>query len=49
MWPKRKLVKTIGIHPYGHDSAVTIIDNDNKDIFSISLERLTRSKHDYRF
>lgn len=39
----------IGIHPFGHDCAVAFIDHDNKDIRAMSLEKLTRFKHDYRF
>ena len=38
-----------GIHPFGHDSAVVSIDHANKTIQAISLERITRFKHDYRF
>ena len=42
-------MKKLGIHPFGHDSAICIIDHEKKDIFAISLERITRFKHDYRF
>ena len=45
----RNSVKIIGVHPFGHDSAVAIIDHENKDVFGLSLERVTRFKHDYRF
>lgn len=39
----------VGIHPFGHDCAVACIDHKSKKIRAISLERLTRFKHDYRF
>ena len=36
----------IGMKFHGHDSAIFIIDNKNKEIFGMSTERLTRYKHD---
>lgn len=39
----------IGIKFYGHDSAVFIVDDIEKDIFGIATERLTRYKHDDLF
>jgi carbamoyltransferase len=31
----------------GHDSALCLLDTDNKKVFAISTERVTRIKHDY--
>ncbi len=42
-------MKKIGMHPFGHDSSICIVDHQKKDIFAVSLERITRFKHDYRF
>lgn len=39
----------LGIHPFGHDCAIGAIDHKNKNIYAISLEKITRFKHDYRF
>ena len=39
----------LGIHPFGHDCAIGAIDHKDKDIHAISLEKITRFKHDYRF
>ena len=39
----------LGIHPFGHDCAISVIDHKGKNIQAISLEKLTRFKHDYRF
>lgn len=39
----------VGIHPYGHDSSIAIIDLGRQDIYAYNLERFTRFKHDYRF
>ena len=39
----------VGIHPFGHDSSIAIVDCSNKKIFAYNLERFTRFKHDYRF
>ena len=36
----------IGTNFFGHDSAIFKIDTNNKEIFAISTERLTRIKHD---
>lgn len=40
--------KVVGVHFVGHDSAVAVIDIEAKDIFALSLERVTRVKHDAR-
>ncbi len=42
-------MKKIGMHPLGHDSSICTIDHKSREIFAISLERVTRFKHDYRF
>ncbi len=39
----------LGIHPFGHDCAISAIDHKDKNIHAISLEKITRFKHDYRF
>ena len=39
----------IGSKFYGHDTSVFIINPDEKDIFAISTERITRYKHDYLY
>ena len=39
----------IGIHPFSHDSSICMINHDEKEIFAISTERVSRYKHDYRF
>ena len=39
----------LGIHPFGHDCAISTIDHKEKNIHAISLEKITRFKHDYRF
>ena len=36
----------LGTNFFGHDSAIFKIDTNNKEIFAISTERLTRIKHD---
>jgi len=36
----------IGFKPSGHDSAVFIVDPNNKKVLGISMERITRIKHD---
>lgn len=46
---KKIKAKSLGVHPFGHDSSVAMIDCNKKEIFGVSLERLTRKKHDYRF
>jgi carbamoyltransferase len=39
----------IGTKFIGHDSSIFVIDPENKKIFGINEERLTRFKHDYIF
>ena len=39
----------LGLHPYGHDSSIALIDLDNENIIAYNLERFTRVKHDFRF
>lgn len=39
----------IGINFENHDTAIFVLDNENKTPFAISMERLTRFKHDTIF
>jgi carbamoyltransferase len=39
-------MRIVGTKYYGHDAAVCVLDFSRKEIFAISLERLTRIKHD---
>jgi carbamoyltransferase len=39
-------MRVLGINIFGHDHSVFIIDTIKKDIFAISLERVSRIKHD---
>jgi len=40
-------MKIIGTKYCGHDSAICLIDTEEKTIFAMSTERVTRIKHDY--
>ncbi len=40
-------MKYLGMKFMGHDSSVCLIDTQNKKIFAISTERVTRIKHDW--
>jgi len=42
-------IKAIGLAIFGHDSAVSAIELENRDVMALSLERTTRQKHDMRF
>ena len=39
-------MKILGTHFYGHDSAIFHIDTEERTIFAMSTERVTRIKHD---
>ena len=39
-------MKILGTNFFGHDSSVFYLDTDEKKIFALSTERLTRIKHD---
>ena len=39
-------MKILGTNFFGHDSSVFYLDTDEKKIFAVSTERLTRIKHD---
>lgn len=39
-------MKILGTKFFGHDSAISLIDTEKKEIFAISTERVTRIKHD---
>lgn len=43
------LVLDIGMKFYGHDSAIFVVNNHDKDVFGMSTERITRYKHDDLF
>ncbi len=38
-----------GIHPFGHDSSIVLLDTLNQTIEVFTLERYTRKKHDMNF
>lgn len=42
-------MKILGIHPYGHDASICLIDTNKKTIFAEAIERQTRQKHDQRY
>ena len=44
------LIKSVGIHPFGHDSSLVQINENqnNLDIYAEATERITRQKHDVR-
>ena len=39
-------MKIVGTKYCGHDSAICLLDTNNKTIFAMSTERVTRIKHD---
>lgn len=39
-------MKILGTNFFGHDSAICFIDTNNKKIYAVSTERITRIKHD---
>jgi len=39
-------MKILGINSIGNDHAIFLLDTERRDIFAISLERITRIKHD---
>jgi len=42
-------MRIIGIHPFGHDSTIALLDADKKSIETLTLERFTRKKHDMNY
>lgn len=42
-------MKFLGVHPFGHDSCVVLLDTNKKLISTYTLERFTRVKHDMRY
>ena len=45
IWRSSK-VRVLGVNSIGNDHAIFLIDLIKEDIFAISLERITRIKHD---
>lgn len=42
-------MRIIGVHPFGHDSCVVLMDSEKKTLRAFTLERFTRAKHDMRY
>ena len=42
-------MKIVGIHPFGHDSTIALLDTKQKNVETLTLERFTRKKHDMNY
>ncbi len=42
-------MKILGLHPFGHDSTIVLLDSQAKTLQTFTLERFSRKKHDMNY
>jgi carbamoyltransferase len=42
-------MRILGLHPFGHDSTIVLLDDVRKTVEALTLERFTRKKHDMNY